>query len=633
MTVVYNNKIIDVNNNPITLDDLMPKDGNITLVDAYEDRSFDLIWVNSNETYVVAGKNNSTKTITDKFKKDEHGAAVTLTLDSENVEIFFKGEEKEFSDIPTNAILTVAESKCGTNIEVKYEKVSSVKSGAIEVRTVNGVKESFVIGTKIYPLSDYYLQNVDGELEFTTDDTLTLYYNSSNEVFWATVTEPAYSTGYLVRARMNEVDGKVSLDILTVSGNVITFSMAERQTKYITIPTINGETGEVEGCLASTVPDSTTNANGYLYKNLPENLIYESLRERAAEINVGKPSEVKVNADIAQPVMYIATSGNILTSLVTAKLDAPNSFTGTSKKYTRSNSGTYVFTGADSTFSATSTSTFIFVPNDRLAYPTGNGYKIGTATSTAISKKLIEYTNYNIEPYIVADATGASSRKIFVVYNQNIDATPNYRSENIVVKSIITTETSSTITGYVDSVTSTKPYTCYSESIINNAVVLDENFERTGTTTRVDIGDVIRVGYSPIGAVANIEIIFDASEATTAHKSSAVAYDGEILSTANPHERLVYYYARVGKVTQIDPSLTPEFCDFVTNGGASNRLWIGTGFNNTSILLFDMTDTSINNAPKAVKMENLQEDDMIFIKQGEGLVTQQIYAVRPATTP
>lgn len=239
---------------------------------------------------------------------------------------------------------------------------------------------------------------------------------------------------------------------------------------------------------------------------------------------------------------------------------------------------------------------------------------------------------YNIEPYYVTDATGSRSRKIFVVYNQNIDATPNYRSENIVVKSIVGTgENEYKITGCVDSVTSTKTYTVYTRAE-PKGVLLDENFERTNTKVDVGIGDVIRVGYSPIGAVADIEIILDADGANS-KKAFAISKDGQTMTTINPSKLYVYYYARVGEIVKIDPSLTPEYCNFEINGGVNSQLWIGPGYNNTSILLYDLTETALNNAPKSAKMQDLQEGDILFVKQGEDLANKQIYAVRPATTP
>lgn len=655
LKVIYNNEIIDVEAerdayleaNPtyqgeredidiITLSVLMPLDGEVTFIDANEDRSMDLIWVKSYETYVVGSRNDDTKIITDKFRKDPvTNQAVTLDLSSSDVLVTSGGEEKEFKKIANSSIVTVLKTFDGEVVEARYEEIKYKKDSSVTVRTENG-KRVFVVGGKKYPITDYYLDHVDSTIEFEYGDTVTLYHNSKNEVFWVAVAQPSYLTGYLIRARiLDEMTGKLSLDILTTSGTVTTFTMADSGTRYITkadncITTYNETVGEE----LRIYPDSTTNANGNLYKNLSEDKIHESLLENAATINEGKPATITGHAETSQPVMYIATTGNKLTSLVTVEVDPVFKHTTESKKYKKSNTGTFDFKEADGdTFSAVATSTFIFVPNDRTNYMTGNGYKIGQPNSTAIKNKLTEYMRYNIEPYYAADANGGIARRIFVVYNQNIDATPNYRSENMVVSMVESTLEGTKVTGYVDSNTATKTYTFYNESYITNVPVLNENFVRGSVCATVDVGDIIRVGWSPINDPMNVEIIFDASTASTEKKSCAVAIDSTTLPTEEPSEFLVYYYARVGEITAIEQSITPEFCKFKINGDRVSTFHIGPTYKDTQILFYDLTESALNNKPKIAKMGDLVEGDVLFVKQGKDLVNEQIYAVRPAATP
>ncbi len=166
LTVIYNNKIIDVvelraayrTANPsfegedtdidiITISDLMPKQGNVRLVDANRlDSKIDLIWVNSYETYVVGNRSfhTSPKKITDKFRKiPETDIDLELILDdsdSTKLEIIYNGVRKNVEDIVANDILTVAKSKCGeyTNITIKkYVRkqgvINSIRTGNVEV--------------------------------------------------------------------------------------------------------------------------------------------------------------------------------------------------------------------------------------------------------------------------------------------------------------------------------------------------------------------------------------------------------------------------------------------------------------------------------------------------------------------
>lgn len=657
LKVIYNNKVIDVEalkdqylmDNPsyagtrdaidiITLADLMPQSGNIRIINAYEDNTIDLVWVNSYETYVVGTRNFNTtpKSITDKFRTSGL-SALSLVLDdtnpSINLEITNNGREMAVTGIPVNAILTVAKSKCGTNIEVSAERSSGMTSVLKTIKRENGVIKEFTMANNAtYKLNDYFLNYVEPGLEYENGDTMTIYVNSNNEIVWATIAEVSYTTGYLFHATIDDGTGKLNLDILGPDGTVKRYTMSDTRTRYITKATT---------CLGGITPDNVSNPNGNMYKNLDEMYIYQSLQENATTINTGKPAYLTTNASCAQPIMYSVASGTELFTLVTFEPDTENKFTGTSLKYEKLN-GEHNFSNVEDSFSAASSATFIFVPNDRRAYPTGNGYKIGTVSSSVISQKLVEYMQYNIEPFYTTDSSGNRKRTAFVVYNQNIDAVPNYRSENIIVRSIEETLTGSTTTytlkGTVTGSNSIKSYTTYSRDILfgETATVLDENFQRTATKRAIEVGDVVRVGYSPTGTIVDVEIILDISEAhkATQAKSTAVSVQSEILSVDNPNKLLVNYYVRVGEVTEIDSATVPEWCKIRINGGTESRIQIGTGFSNKPILLYDYNESNPDNRLKSVTMSDLWGGEMLFVHQGANLEFKQIYAVRyPAANP
>ena len=630
--VIYNNKLVDSAETLLTLDDLMPQTGSITVVDEGSAGGIDLIWVEAYETYVVGDRsfNATPKSITDKFRTDENGQALKLILDETDhgVNIRQNNEEIEITDIVNNMILKVAQSKCGTVTDITAERSGAVSVVLSSVKTVGGVKKAFVAKSgATYNLSDYYLDYVDSELEYETGDSLTIYVNSMNEVVWMLVAEPTYSVGYLVSAAYNESTEALTLRILSSGGTITAYTMADRGTRYIT---------KAYECLSDVTPDNVSNPNGYLYKNLNKRLIRDSLQENAAKINEGKGSSITSDAATAQPIRYALSTGTEISTLLTLEPDETNAFRGESLMYEKdANTGRLTFRNSDNTksFSAATSATVIFVPNTR--DNAANYYKIGTMSS--LSAKFVEYMNYNIEPYYVTSNDGKQERTVFVVYNQNIDAQPTYRSDNVIVERIEETNPSGTlyyiIHGYTAKTGSTNKYTCYSLSALENAYVLDENFERTGERRAVEAGDVIRFGTSPIGAVATIELIFDASEEykDEAAKTIAVSNESAILQT--PSKNYVYYYARLGEIVGFDQSNTPEFCTISLGDAGTSMVSLGTSYATKKILLFDYTATNLPNTDKddrfkEVTMGDLWGGEMLFVWQGQNLLYKQIYAVR-----
>ncbi|MFA7636756.1 MAG: S-layer homology domain-containing protein [Monoglobales bacterium] len=666
LTVIYNNKVVDVEqlrdeylaNNPtysgdrddidiITLDDLMPQTGYIMIVDGYDDNSIDAIWVSTTETYVVQDRSFSTnpKRITDKFRIGSGGTPEVFVINDTdpeyNINIQMNGQKIETMLIPQNSILTVAKSKCGKDMDIVVERPTTVTKAIKSTKLENGIKKSITMSDNTtYLLSKYFLDYVDRTIEYENGDNLTLYLNNKNEVIWATVSEAPYLRGYLISAVYSESAETLTLDILTTGGTIVRYEMSSSKTRYIT---------QATDCLSSVTPDKVTITPGggeeRTYKNLRKSLILESLRENAALINAGKSSTITQDAIVSQPIMYTLSSGTSIYTLVTLEPDLTNQYTGESLKY-RKVSGTHKFSNADESksFSVPTDATIVFVPNSRRSYD-AKGYKIGTISSLA--SKFIEYTDYNIEPFYTTDpSTQTAKRTMFVVYNESIDYVPNYRSENMIVTSIDEqlsgTSTIYNLKGYVGPSTSIKTYQCLNQDAYKNAYVLDENFERKtegGVAVRreVEIGDVIRVGFTPIGTVARIDIIFDVSEAykSEAPKSTAVSKIGETLPLNNLYfNELVYYYARIGEVTSIDPSITPEWCKIQINGGVESQLYIGSGYNSKRILFYDYSEpniekrvkTTLNNEP--LTMESLIEGDMVFVWQGEREEIKQIYAIR-----
>ena len=654
LTVIYNNKVIDVealrdeyiaNNQPfegnredidiITLTDLMPANGNIKIVDADEDTEIDVVWVESYETYVagVLSFNTTPKSIKDKFRTTDGTTPLALVLNDADpntqLTIVKGGEEKEVTAIRTNDLLKVAQSKCGKNVDVTVETVTLLANKKYENSvTQNGVKTGIKMNDgKTYPVTDYFRNYVDPSLEYEAGDTMTLHLNSKNEVVWATVKEVTYSTGYLIKATYSEQNEELLLDILTSSGTITKFKMAESKTKYIT---------KANTCLDGI--SGTANANGTLYKNLDERKIYESLVENATAINASLPDAVKINASTAQPIMYTVATGTTLSHLITLEADSANRYTGTQRQYKKLTTGEHNFGNA---FSAASGATFIFVPNSR--DDKSINYKIGTPSSTNISKKLTPYAYYNIEPYYFTNAAGTTTRSVFVVYNQSIDAIPTYRSENMIISSIVPNLGSNdvvtyTINGYVASNSSTKQYKVENGAVLN-AFVLDENFARTGARAEIAVGDVIRVGFGPSGTVvASIDLILDISEdkkelapKATAVRKNGTAYD---LSSEEPEDYAIQYFSRIGEVVAIDSAEIKEWCDIKISDSKTDRFNLGSGYTDKKILMYDYRGEDLpatehkDERLKIAAMGDLWGGEILYIWQGENMEIEQIYAIR-----
>lgn len=628
LKVIYNNKLIDVNSHSITMADLMPTNGKIKVIDAYDDNVTDLIVVDSYETYVVGTRsfNTTPKTITDKFRKELGGTPITLNVTTSNpgdsIVILKDNAGIEPSGIPASALLKVARSKCGTSTVINIERTTENKNVTIDaIQVENGVKKAFTINNKLVYLSDYFRDYVDSELTYQAGDRMTIYLNDDGEIVWGTVAQVSYSTGYLIRVLTSEMTGELSFEILTSAGQKQTFTMASSNTKYITNATT---------CLSGVTPDRT-DAHSKTYKNLSQALIKESLMENAATINAPKADRIKLNAEYSQPIMYAISEGTKISTLVTLQPDTSYLFDGEGSTYTYLN-GNHIFTNTGGSFSSTSSGMFVFVPNNRTLYG-ANGYKIGTASSSSISKKLVEYMKYNIEPYFVTDAQNNQKRSVFVVYNQDIDMKPNYRSENIIVKNILGGLNGWTVTGYVGSNTNTRTFNCsgVDNAVYGNAFVLGENFERTGERRAVEAGDIIRLGYSPSGAIEAAEIIFDASadQKATMPKSTAISIESTPLSVSNPSKNFIYYYARIGKITSFDSSAVKEYCNIEINGGATSMVYVGPNFATKQVLMYDHTiEGAENNKWRTVTMGDLWVGDMLYVWQGEDLDFKQIYAVR-----
>ena len=623
LKVIYNERLVNTTANPLTISDFIPDNGKISYVKS--DRStYKLIRIEDVDTYVAGTIITSVpRGINDKYRKDTDGTTplrLTLNDNDNNIDLTIKsstGNELTVASIRKGNILEVASSKCGTRINV------TVHTSTLNNQKIVGISDEEGIAfeanrTKYYPYSAYYKAYVKNGLDIELTDRVTACLNAAGEITWLEETEPVYTIGYLKNAYVDTTQepNVIKVDVITGGSTPILRNYNITNTTKVGTPSVSGE----------------TYVAGTKVKYTDMNALLDVIKAQAAIINSGK-SGYSYNATVAQPIRYVSNGSNI-ELLETVALDADNKFTGTALTYSAGANGK--FSGENVQFSASSDATYIFVPNDRSW--AANIYKMGTASQ--VSSKLINYGKYNVEPYFVPNANGGFARKVFVIYNENIDAQPNYRSETIVVERKQQTLSGGTSvytiypkSGYGNSKTT---YVTTSLSDIN-AYVLDSNFQRMtdehGAYVRREVmpGDVIRFGYAPGGAIMNIEILFDISAHLESRK--AIAYDnrGNTIDLAEVEYEEPYYYGRTGLITLIPNN--PEFCKLSVGVGQTSDVFVGANYASQRVLLNTYDEGDMTSTFESKTMGDLNVGDMIYVWQyySGGLNFKYIYAVRYET--
>ncbi|MBR2471424.1 MAG: hypothetical protein IKB55_01950, partial [Clostridia bacterium] len=544
--------------------------------------------------------------------EDRTESGINLTVKSAT------GTEMAVSSIRKGNVLVVARSKCGTYINVTVHTKTLTNQKIVGMSDEEGIAFE-TDRLKYYKYSDYYNTYVKHRVDIELYDRVTVCFNEAGEIAWLEETEPVYTIGYLRKAVIDTTQepNVIKVEVITGGSTPMLRDFNITNTTKVGTPHVDG-TAYVAG-------------EKVKYSDMEE--LLDLLKAKAAVINSGK-SSYSINAAVAQPIRYVV-NGNTIELLETMVLDTDNKFTGTALTYSAGTNGK--FSGANTQYSASSDATYIFVPNDRTSWA-ANIYKMGTASQ--VSSKLINYGKYNVEPYFVPNASGGFTRKVFVIYNENIEAQPNYRSETIVVdrKQQVLNSGTAVYTIYPKSGygNSKSSYNTVSTSSIN-AYVLDSNFQRmtdeNGAYVRREVmpGDIIRFGYAPGGAIMNIEILFDISAALESRK--AIAYDnrGNTIELDDVEFEEPYYYGRTGLIINIPNN--PEYCRLSIGTDRTSDLFVGSNYASQRVLLntYDEDEQSITLESKT--MADLNEGDMVYVWQhySNGLTFKYIYAVRYET--
>lgn len=245
----------------ITDAELIPKDGNIVLIDNDRDKKIDTILISDYITVVAQHMSESTKTV---YNMIANGMNLVLDEDEKTVEIYRDNEKIEFSQIKTGDVIKAAISKDTEYIQAiaSSNKVSGmIESADEEGVVIDGTKYKF--GKNLtdtdFGAGSIYLFRLDHEGRIAYAE-----YNMSKS--------NAY--GYMTRAWYDNNEEQLGIKVFTEKGEWKKFELAEkinfnnaskkREALYnenVLTPQLISYTLNSQG-LISSIKTGVSNANG-----------------------------------------------------------------------------------------------------------------------------------------------------------------------------------------------------------------------------------------------------------------------------------------------------------------------------------------------------------------------------------
>jgi len=226
LILIYNGKYYT----GYTKDDLMPRNGKLVCVDNDADDEYDIVFVYSYETVVVENISIANKKITNHMYYQ--GCIDTLDLSDSTVDvnIFNEVGSTNLSEIKTNDILSVAQSKSANKliyIYISKEKVSgSLKSIDLEENLIK-------INEDEYPIDEAYLDALNelnsklDKLVLGNDYTLYLDY-FGNVSYGKSDSKAGYEYAFVLKQNWVTKKGTSKLRLLTTDNEWETLYLAEK---------------------------------------------------------------------------------------------------------------------------------------------------------------------------------------------------------------------------------------------------------------------------------------------------------------------------------------------------------------------------------------------------------------------
>ncbi len=247
--VVYNGKLYSGTTfEQLKLNSLIPSVGSIKLLDRNGDNSYDVVFVEDYEIWVVSSFTASTKTIVDDVLRSR----VSLTLDDEVSEIKFvnsSGNELGFNSISKDAVLAIKTNSYGEK-EVVILQNSSVSGKITAVSSKNGI----TVNNKTYKFSAQAPWGSDpaesGKLtEPQHGDSGKFYLDIDGNIVAYDKTETVVTQhyGYMIAANNVSIDGFSEELRVAIS--------TKNDTKPDDYNYVISKNSKINGTLVSNIPD------------------------------------------------------------------------------------------------------------------------------------------------------------------------------------------------------------------------------------------------------------------------------------------------------------------------------------------------------------------------------------------
>lgn len=457
-------------------------DGDVRLLDSGADGTYDSIFIDDYEVYVVKSPVRTTdSTYTNNYVVyDYYTTGKSIQIDPydrlNNVAIYNAktGADMNIEDLKSMNILSVAVSHDQTSFKC-YVSTDAI-SGSVDSKSSDG--KTYRINKKDYELTPEFKTVVaDGKVSMDIGSSGTFYLDKDGRIAAANIT--AAQTGnymYITAAGKYDISGEnAAVEIIALSG------APTKPTKYKIADKVrinNGTYTDVDSILdaleqSAKLLDSNTGAGDAKYSQL-------------AKIVINSSKEIT-------SIITAATSGSSLD--VGSNTDSGKLRIGqTSKEYLYSTGG-----GFESQVFINSSTQVLIVPTSRRD---SAKYKRSTGTSyfTAGSK-------YTIEAY---DMNTSANAKVVVVFGDEADIT-------------ITSDTPACIvTGTSEVISSVTGERVYSIDVYENGVAKTYETENNSSEYALKVGDVARFGYNSNGQINNIDSQIDISNLVPAKKNGTV---------------------------------------------------------------------------------------------------------------
>ena len=637
LKVMFNGKMLETPDSYgyiVKLEDLMPEEGQVVFIDAQSDGSYDLIKVTSYEDYIVGGRSVNDKYITDLYRKDGNGAALRLYIDTDdedNVSMINKSTDKSItiSGLSNNDSLLVAQSRDGQKKTIYVSRADRAVSG--KLRGGNIDEKSITIDLKEYEISSYFKQYILPSMDLLElENTITIYINASNRVIGLKKAEIAYQMGYVITGYYGTGDRAMRIQLLTTNSSL---TPSDAEYEFAKSIRVNG------------------------IKGLDQYQIDALIRAGAADINKGKPEKLTKDSSRTQPIRYYLEGGKITAMELlytyvnddyTKPIKNENFFIEEDYRVitTDDKDKALIYKKSENKFgnmTIYSDSMIFYVPNDRT-----NTKLYSVGTRSAFSNKLVANKKYNAESYVVKKADGETTRMI-VVYNEDLDEMVDFDSPVQIVKAF----TNKSVDGEI-----VEQITMHDNSVVVPAdearmgVMIGTDGNRIeGDVRKVERGDVIRYGYKLNGKITNIEILLDASAAT----SDPLYKDADFLKTSLkilPYNKMgsyipftnddnLYYddpsqVIRCGVLTKLDIIMYENY-DIKIDPTNKTVVALGDLRNSIRAYMYDMNEREFNLNYKYFTNGddncNPEVGDILFVYQAKGtsdaLSIKFMYLIKP----